>query len=267
MMNRFQPGLAPTVAAILAVALFASLGTWQLRRHAWRKQSLAERNARIDLPPVPIAEALADPPAYADRRAVARGLFVPSESIVVHRTSRDLEHGVVVLTPLRLASPAPAEALLIDRGIVPSQRVERFLQEELAREPAEVEISGLLFPLAVQRVEPGSRSEPQREWQRFDPNRPDSVAALQAQLSHPLAVLGIQDTAGAPGELPAGGIVRPVSPVDHVSYALFWYGLAIAAVAHWVGFGIHTARQAARAAHRATVSAASDAHEQKGDEG
>jgi surfeit locus 1 family protein len=259
MTRRFQPGLVPTVAAIVAVLLFSALGTWQLRRHAWRLQWLTERNARIDLSPVPIAEALADPPAFADRRAVARGLFVPSESIVVRGSSRGLERGVEVWTPLRLALAAPAggDTLLVDRGTVPGQHVEAFLQEELAKAPVEVEITGLLFRLALQPVVPGAASESHREWQRFDPLRPDAVAALQAQLSRPLVPLGLQAAEGVAGELPVGGITRPVSPVDHVSYALFWFALAAAAAAHWVGFGVHRAREAARAARRATLPAAS----------
>lgn len=245
------------------VLVLCSLGVWQLRRNVWRAEWLAARNARIDLPPAPIAEVLADPQAFQDRRARARGRFVPEESIA----ARDPEGGARLLTPLALAPPAAADAplLLVDRGLVPGPQLESFLVADASREAGEVEITGLVFRLALQPVEPSSAPERHRDWQRFDPARPDAVAALQAQLSRPLAPVLLQAEASAPGALPLAGITRPTSPVDHVAYALFWFGLALAAIAHWVGFGFHQAREARRAAHRARMAARPVGEDQEGD--
>jgi surfeit locus 1 family protein len=272
MTRRFQPGLVPTIAAIVAVALLVSLGLWQLRRYAWRQQWLNERNARIDLPAVPIAEALADPASFGERRAVARGRLLLSETIVVSPIQRGLDSGIEVLTPLSLVSPASPDAplLLVDRGFVPGMRAGSFLQEDASREPTEVEVTGLLFPLAIQDVVPRSVTEPRREWQRFDPSRGDGVALLQGQLSRPLAPLLLQAADGAPDALPVGGFARPTSPVDHISYALTWFGMALAAAATWVGLGFHTAREKERAANREASRARLAVHsggEIKGDGG
>lgn len=239
--------MLPTVTAFVVVGLLFSLGLWQLQRHTWRQQWLAQRNARIDLPPASIAEVLAEPGAFADRRAVVRGRFLAAESIVVHERVEGREAGVEVLTPFALSAPADAQLLLVKRGFVPAARLEAFLAEDLEREPADVELEGLVLPLAVQPSIPGSASERRRDWQRFAPARPDAVAALQAQISRPLAPVWLEATAGAPDELPEGGITRPTSPVDHVSYALFWFGMAALAAAHWVGFGFHRGRETERA--------------------
>jgi cytochrome oxidase assembly protein ShyY1 len=93
---------------------------------------------------------------------------------------------------------------------------------------------------------------------------------LQAQLSQPLAPLLLQAAEGASDTLPVGGIARPTSPVDHISYALTWFGMALAAAATWVGLGFHTARENERAANRAASRARLGAHpggEIKGDGG
>ena len=239
----------PTIAALVAVAILASLGVWQLRRHAWRQQWLAERSARIDLPPAAIADVLADPGAFADRRATARGRFLRAETIVVRQVPPGLEGSVDVLTPLALSPPAPLDApvVLVRRGSVAGPALDAFLAADLARESEETTVTGLVQPISLQPVAPGSAGERQRDWQRFAPARPDAVAALQAQISRPLAGVWLEAAPGPPGELPAGRITRPVSPVDHVSYALFWFSMAGLAVAHWVGFGFHRAREAQRA--------------------
>lgn len=242
----------PTIAALVAVAVLASLGVWQLRRHAWRQEGLAQRSARIDLPPIAIADVLADPGAFADRRATAHGHFLRSETIVVRQVPLGLEGSVDVMTPLALSPPAPSDAplVLVRRGSVPGAALESFLVRDRARADEEVTVEGLVQPLSLQPVTPGSASERHRDWQRFAPARPDAVAALQAQISRPLASVWLEAGPGAPGDLPVGRITRPTSPVDHVSYAVFWFAMAALAGAHWVGFGFHRGREAERAAAR-----------------
>jgi surfeit locus 1 family protein len=260
------------MAALVVAIVLCLLGVWQLRRNVWRQEWLAARNAQIDRPPASIAEVLADPRAFPDRRATARGHFVAKESIA----ARSPEGGVRVLTPLALSPPAPpaqpllpvdaaSPLLLVDRGLVPGPGLAAFLAEDATRAPDEVEVTGLLVPIALQPVAAGAAPEFHRDWQRFDPARPDAVAALQAQLSRPLAPVMLQAEAGTADALPRASITRPVSPVDHVSYALFWFALAAAAAANWVAFGFHQAREASRAAHRATLAAPAEGDSTEGD--
>jgi surfeit locus 1 family protein len=218
---RFRPGLAPTGAMLLAVAVLCALGTWQVRRHHWKQALLAEWNARIDQPPAPLADVLADPEAYRYRRARARGVYDPDASILVQHVPRGLREGARVLTPLRVDERT---VVLVDRGWVASAEARRFLEEDVARGP--VEVTGLVFPLA----EPASA--PRRvDWLHFDPTRESQVSALQAQLPYRLTPVLLQQD-----------FERPHSRVDHVSYAITWYGMAVAAFAVWVGFGIQRAR-------------------------
>ena len=232
-----------------------SLGIWQLRRHAWREAVLAEADARIDLPPVPIAEALAEPEGHRDRRAEVRGRFLPEDSITVFSLTPVGEEGVKVLTPLAIEGAAPdAPVLLIDRGFVPAAGVAAFLERDRSEVPGEVALVGRVVPLALQDVAPGSAAAPRREWLRFDGARPDTVAALQAQLPRPLAPVALEAAEGPRGALPRGGITRPVSPVSHLGYAIFWLGVAAGAVLTWVGIGRQRPRDAEREARRARLT-------------
>ena len=183
----------------MTVAVCVSLGVWQLRRHAWRQGVLAERVARIELPPVAIAVALADPEAHRDRRAEARGRFLPAESITVREFTPAGEEGVSVWTPLVLepATSPDAPVVLVDRGFVPTHAAEGFLAQERAADSASVEILGRVLPLALGDVVPASASSPRQLWYRFDPAQPEAVAALQAQLTRRLAPVALESEAAA----------------------------------------------------------------------
>lgn len=241
----------------MTVSVCVSLGIWQLRRHAWREAWLAERNARIDLPPVPLPAVLLDPEAQRDRRTEARGRFLPAESITVREVTPAGEEGVSVLTPLVLEPEASSAGgvVLVDRGFVPAHAAAAFLEADRAAPPASVAVVGRVLPLALGETAPGSADAPRREWLRFDGARPETVSALQAQLSRRLSPVLLESDAGPPGTLPRGGIQRPVSPVSHLSYAIFWLGVAGGAVLTWIGLGRQRVRDAERAAHRASIGA------------
>jgi surfeit locus 1 family protein len=245
---QFRPGRGPTLLTLFAVALLCSLGIWQVHRLHWRRSWLAARNARIDLPPVPIAEVLAHPRDFADRRATARGRFDPTQTLLVARASRGEELGDRVLTPLRLAGAGDAgPALLVDRGWIPAAEGERFLREP---EPsADVEVTGLVLPLELGDAPPGSAPQRRSVWLRFDPER--SGPAVQAQIPYPLAPVMLQRQEDGSGGWPAGGFLRPTSPVDHRAYAITWFSLAALAVAAWLEHGISQGRTPGPPADRA----------------
>lgn len=237
---RFRPGRAQTLLTALAVAVFCALGTWQVRRLHWRRAWLVERNARIDLPPLPIAQVLARPQDFPDRRAIARGRFDTTQTVLVERAPRGAELGDRVLTPLRLAdADGEAPALLVDRGWIPVSEGERFLHEPAPS--ADVEVTGLVLPLGLGDARPGSVQPRRTEWIHFDPAR--SGPGLQAQLPYPLAPLMLQRQEDG-GGWPAGGVTRPTSPVDHRAYAITWFALAALALAAWLEHGLSQGRRA-----------------------
>ena len=238
MKARFRPGWIPTLAAALAVATLCALGTWQLERLRWKQGLLADWNARIDLPPAPLEELLSDPDRFRYRRASALGRYETDHSILVMRVSRGIQDGAHVITPLRLEGSDTW--VLVDRGWIPLASTAHFLEDDPAEGVADV--TGLLFNLAETDARPGSAAARRIEWPRFDPSRAAQVAALQAQLPHPVERVLLQREQGPQGELPIGGFERPRSRVDHASYAITWYGMAAIAALVWVGFGLKQGR-------------------------
>jgi len=237
--RRFRPGWPPTLVALGAVAILCGLGTWQVQRHHWREADLAAKGARLALPPLSLAEVLEDPPAAAGRRARARGHYDHPQAIVVVRVPRDGREGARILTPLRTPEGV---TVVVDRGWAPYSALSEIL--ESGDPGGSVEVVGQVFSLAMEPVEPGSAQERRVEWVRFDPHRPGHPTALQAQLPYPLAPVLLQRQAEpGSGPWPRGGLSEPTSPVNHVHYAITWYGLASIALATWVGLGLWGGRE------------------------
>ncbi|HKE13159.1 MAG TPA: SURF1 family protein [Myxococcota bacterium] len=234
-MARFRPGLVPSFATAFTVGILCALGAWQVRRLHWREADLAAKNAQIDREPLDLADALANPAACAYRRVRAHGSYDRAQSIAVTPVSRGLEEGARVLTPLLVPGNTPA--VIVDRGWVPSSRLDAFLAADAAKGTLPVEVTGLAFPLALGDDVSASRASPRVRWAHFDPSRRAQVEALQGQLPYRLAPLLLQAQSDGTSELPLGGFERPRSPVDHRSYAITWFSMAGVAVATWVGLG------------------------------
>lgn len=246
MSSRFSPGWLPTVVMLVGVATLLWLGTWQVRRHYWREANLAEKNARIDLPPLALDVVQRDPHAARFRRASLRGSYDHAQSIVVGSVIREGREGVRILTPLRLeGSPADAPVVLVDQGWAPYAEIEGLLAPAAGQSAGAsvVDVTGLVFEMKLGDAEPGSAEQRRVEWVRFDPARPGYGNALQAQLPYRLAPFLVQREPDDLEGFPIGEISRPSSPVNHVLYALTWYGLAVAAFGTWVGLGITQARE------------------------
>ncbi|HVP31051.1 MAG TPA: SURF1 family protein [Myxococcota bacterium] len=259
MPRTFRPGLGPTVTMLVAVALFAALGKWQVDRRQWRNADLAAKNAKIDEPPLPLARFLADPSALAWRRVTATGRFDRARSIVIGPDVREDRRGARVFTPLVLEGAAPdAPRLLVDRGWIPSSEIARFGANDAPSgdEPSRT-LTGLAFQLAVGGAQPGPADLPAgvtvQTFAQFDPTKPLQAAALQEALPYPLLPVLLQWEGDGSDRLPIGTLSRPVSPVNHLGYALFWFGLAGGAVATWIALGRERARVQARAAGSVAV--------------
>jgi surfeit locus 1 family protein len=235
----FRPGRLPTLVALVTVIALAGLGTWQVQRHRWRQGDLAEKRARLALPPIPFEQALADLDAAAGRRATLRGTYDHAQSVVVLRVRRGAEDGVRILTPLRLAD---GRHVLVDRGWAPYARAKQIL--ESPGNGGEVELTALVLRMSLRAAPPGSAERRQVEWLSFDPGRTRHPTALQAQLPYLLEPVLLQRESADPA-LPLGEITPPTSPVDHLQYAAFWYVVALLALGTYVGFGFSQAREEA----------------------
>src|SRR5512139_863316 len=134
------------VAALLAVALTARLGVWQLDRAA-QKLALQQRiDSRAALPPLD-ASALATTVDAAEqqqhRRVVLRGQWVGEHTVWLENRQMGGRPGFYMLTPLRLPD---GTAVVVQRGWLPRDPQDRTRVPPVRDDAGEVELLGRIAP-------------------------------------------------------------------------------------------------------------------------
>jgi surfeit locus 1 family protein len=225
-----RPGrhIATLLALAAAVLILVGLGTWQVERLSWKEGLIAEIEARRTASPITATAAADD---------VARGIDVDYRAITLSGTfdhaheryflaTSDGAPGFYVYTPLDLAD---GRVVLVNRGFVPDELRDpaKRAQGQVA---GDVTITGLARAKLAQKpsfIVPDN--EPAKNlffWKDLD------QMAASAGLD-PSKVLPFFVDAGAasnPGGYPLGGVTQIDLPNNHLSYAVTWYGLAVALV-------------------------------------
>ena len=228
--RRFRPGWPLTLATLCALAMLLALGTWQVRRLAWKTDLIAAIETRGAAAPLTVEAALADPVASEFRHASARGRYRHDLAIAMGTVAEAGELGSRLVTPLQLAD---GRLLLVERGWLPERLLPPGVPTDI--EPAgDVEVSGVV------RWHGGDRAglftpanQPQRRrWFWYD--MPALAAELDSALEPLVLVADGTGDRGLPRPLP----VRADLPNNHLGYAITWYGLAAALLAVYVAFGL-----------------------------
>jgi surfeit locus 1 family protein len=226
----FRPRLWPSLAALAALIVLVSLGTWQVERLRWKEALIAERTAQLAAPAA-LLPAQADWPAWNFRRVEAPGTFRHDLEQLFGASTHDGQLGHHVLTPLLRAD---GSALLVDRGWVPADQA-----HPAARRDGQVEGPITITGIARYRGDdaanwftPANQPE-QAMWFSYD------LPALEQALDLALLPVVVEaDDRPNPGGLPIGGLTRITLTNNHLQYAITWYGLALTLVAVYVSFSL-----------------------------
>ncbi len=230
---RFEPGWPATLALLVLVPLFASLGIWQLHRAA-EKAALME--LRLHMADEPIISG--DGVGWAREENRYRRIELEGKLDVGHQFLLDNQilgqkPGYLVLTPLRIRGAD--QAILVNRGWIPLGEDRKRLPD-LAVSRAEVRITGIIdnFPRLGFKLKGAETPAP--GW-------PSVVIALDAaRLSERLGyrLLPYQVLLAAEE---ADGYVREWKPTDlhpekSQGYALQWFSFALVSITLylWHGF-------------------------------
>ncbi|HET7009729.1 MAG TPA: SURF1 family protein [Anaerolineales bacterium] len=223
-----------TRAVVLAVLIVVGLGclrlgVWQLDRLQQRRERNALIVGRMNLPAVPLAEALASPEDPAYRNVYATGRFDPVYAFYLANRTHDDLPGVHVVAPFR--EEESSAAVLVNLGWIavedagqaePSAWIpEGSLDVEGILRTSQVEprFSWLADPTAV----PGDA--PRRSWRVL------AIDRIQAEIPYPLAPTYLALTAPVPGDrppLPAPDL--DLSDGPHLSYAIQWFAFGATAI-------------------------------------
>ena len=211
--------LAVTVLIVASAAV--GLGRWQLRRLRQRRASNAVLLAARQRPPLELTGAVTpDTPIDSGRRVVATGRFEPGDQIVLRGRVQNDAPGLQVVTPFVLDGGA---VLWVLRGFVASPDAVTPPDSIPAPAPGPVTISGLA--LAVPRTADGGallHHDGRTSWNRLDRG---TLARLRHH-SLPVYLLLTGDSTG-PGHLLTGPVPE-FNDGPHLSYAIQWFGIALA---------------------------------------
>lgn len=215
------------IAALLAAALTARLGVWQLDRAQQKLDLQAAIDAEAARAPLSNA-GLTGAASLLHRRVVLRGTWVAERTVWLDNRPMDGRAGFYVVTPLRLTGRE--EAVLVQRGWVPRDPVKRDLLAPVPTPAGEVEVVGRLAasPSRLYELGEGERG-PIRQ------NLESAAFAVESGLA--LLPLTVVQTAGADDD----GLLRHWPAPDlglhkHYGYAFQWFALCALILALYVWF-------------------------------
>ena len=134
------------VAALLATALTARLGVWQLDRARQKLDLQARIEARADLPVLLGAELARDDvgaQAQHYRRIVLQGRWLADHTVYLDNRQMDARQGFFVVTPLLLPG---GDAVLVQRGWSPRDFSDRSRLLPVPTDIGAVQLEGRIAP-------------------------------------------------------------------------------------------------------------------------
>ena len=213
-------------ACIISGFIFLSfLGTWQMKRLAWKEALITRVEQNLHKPPQSIAEIEALTKNGKDieyRPVTVRGKFHHDKEQYFFATHKS-NSGWFVYTPLERGD---GSIVLVNRGFVPSQG-----KDPKTRLKGQVESVVDIVGLA--------RSAPSEKPNSFVPDNDlakniyywKSINQMFAQTgfeaySNKVMFFVDANEKPNPGNWPIGGVTLISFPNSHLQYALTWYGLA-----------------------------------------
>jgi surfeit locus 1 family protein len=236
-----KSGIASTYVAIFGLlalaALFAALGTWQLRRADVSRATFAEFASGA------AGDVLAGLPLELDdgvrfRRVEIRGEYVSEPQFLLDNMLHEGAAGYQVLTALRL--PGVPQRVLVNRGWVPAGS-DRAVLPDVAVDEGERTVSGRLERLP----RPGLRlgEEPADRGEATVVLQYPTAAQLARRLRSPVfdyeLLLDASSDDGYVRDWRAPGL----APERHLSYAGQWLALGLGALAAAIVMAVKVVRR------------------------
>lgn len=216
--------LWPAVMTAAMLVVLLGLGTWQVRRLAWKQAILAQiAHAEAAAPvPLPATPGTPFPPPFT--KVAVTGTLMHDRSALYAAEVRDTragpELGAYLIEPLRRAGAPP---VLVDRGWVPLKP-----KAPVAMPQGQVTIAGYVHQAST----PGLFSAPDdvagRHFYTLDPGAIGAALGLEHVAPFILIALAPPPPPGMPQGLPIPAEHLPRPPNNHLAYAITWYGLAAA---------------------------------------
>ena len=232
-LSRSARAAVVVVATAIGVGVTANLGAWQLRRAEQKLalQSALDIRARMPaLPAAQLARTRADAAMQHYRPVHLRGQWVTERTVYLENRQMNGRVGFYIVTPLQL--DGRVDAVLVQRGWVPRDLLDRTRLPALSTPAGPVEVDGHIAPPPARLYEfSGAATGVIRQNVDID------GYAVESGLK--LAPLSVQqaDTFATAGD----GLLRqwPRPAVDvqkHYGYAFQWFALCVLMAGLYVWF-------------------------------
>jgi surfeit locus 1 family protein len=221
------------LATVVGVASTSRLMLWQLDRAHQKVTLQSALDARSVQPPIDLADLARTAEAASAqhyRRVHLRGQWVPGHTVFLENRQMNARVGFEVLTPLRLDSQA--DAVLVQRGWVPRDQLDRTRLPLVPTPSGVVEVEGRIAPPPARLYEFGA-SAPGVIRQNLD------LGAFSRETGLALRPLSVQQLDAAASA--SDGLLRQWSQpaVDvqkHYGYAFQWGALGALMTGLYVWF-------------------------------
>lgn len=223
------------IAALVAIAVTARLGIWQLSRAAQKEALQAGLVERGAMPPLAQAELARDEQAAQaqwQRSVRVRGRWLARHTVFLDNRQMDGRPGFYVLTPLELA---PGDAVVVQRGWAPRDARDRTHVPEVPTPAGEVVIDAIVAPPPARLYALGTET-PGALRQNLD------LADFARETGLVLRPVSLMERDRPSTEAPlADGLARrwPAPAADvhkHYGYAFQWFVLATLVAGLYVWF-------------------------------
>jgi len=213
--------LWPGLMTAVMLAILLGLGTWQVQRLHWKEAVLAQLARAEAAPAVPLP---ADPAPYA-KVSVSGHLDEDRSALYgaeVNDTATGPQLGGQLIVPLEREGQ---DTILVDRGWVPPDRV-----KPIALPKGDVTVMGYVHPGDRPGLFSAQDDLATRRFYTLDPAAIGEALGLRHVAPFVLVALG----PAPPEHWPEPAKHLPQPPNNHLSYAITWYGLALALVVIFV---------------------------------
>ena len=216
MNGRLRRLLWPGVMTAAMLAVLLGLGTWQVQRLHWKLGILAQIARAEAAPAIPLP---VQPEPFTKVRLTGqlRDDLSASYGAEVRDTRAGPELGTHLIVPLQRAD---GDIILVDRGWVPGKRPR---PTALA---GEVTVEGYIHPSDTPGPFSATDNPATRQFYTLDTAAIAAALGLRHVAPFILVAMGSPPPSGYP--VPARHLPQP--PNNHLSYAITWYGLAVALV-------------------------------------
>lgn len=200
---------------MLACSILCALGTWQLKRLAWKQELIATIEQRATQVPVEIGDVAEPRSAQEWQRVRARGEFAVGEHFMISPRTMEGKVGFHLFDVLRLAD---GTKIAVNRGFVA-------MRNPNASEDFDPPPTGTVTVEGVLRVPARTGFTPENNPTRAEWYWADLKAMLKSDDA--ISDVYIQQTAtsSTPG-YPVALLVSPELPNNHAQYAAFWFSMA-----------------------------------------